>query len=37
VDQDVVCAGGFTDPGVQFTSEVADGMHAAILRAAKPA
>jgi len=29
-------AAGFTDPQVEFTHEVADGMHGAIVRAAKP-
>ena len=29
-------AAGFTDPEVQFTHEVADGMHGAVVRAAKP-
>jgi len=29
-------AAGFTDPQVQFTHEVADGMHGAVVRAAKP-
>jgi len=27
---------GFTDTSVEFTHEVAEGMHAAIIRAAKP-
>lgn len=32
-----LAAVGFTDTGVEFTHEAADGMHAAIIRASKPA
>jgi arsenite methyltransferase len=34
---DGLVAAGFTDASVTFTHQVADGMHAAIIRAAKPA
>lgn len=34
---DGLAAAGFADASVEFTHEVADGMHAAIIRAAKPA
>jgi arsenite methyltransferase len=34
---DGLAAAGFTDASVTFTHQVADGMHAAIIRAAKPA
>lgn len=33
---DGLAAAGFTDASVEFTHQVADGMHAAIIRAAKP-
>lgn len=34
---DGLTAAGFTDASVEFTHEAADGMHAAIVRATKPA
>ena len=36
-DLDGLAASGFTDATVEFTHEAADGMHAAIVRATKPA